>query len=67
MSFFKRKQREPIDCVEECDEIERRGCDECLLQPNCNEVYKNTDHTECWQCRYKDYEQNKCLLRDKEV
>lgn len=67
MGLFSRKKKELIDCIEECDEIERRGCDECLTQMKCEEVYKNTDHTECWQCRYKDYEQNKCTLRYKEV
>lgn len=66
MGLFHRKKREHIDCEEACEEVERRECDECLLQMKCKEVYKNTDHKECWKCRYKDYDQNKCVLQYKE-
>lgn len=66
MGLFNRKKKEHIDCHETCEEIGRRDCDECLNQRTCKEVYKNTDHTECWMCRYKDYEKNKCLLAYKE-
>lgn len=66
MGLFNRKKKELAECTGHCEEADRRECDECLLTKTCTEVYKNTDHAECWKCRYQKYEEKKCMLRYKE-
>jgi|GEM_PF-3021632 len=64
--FGKKQKKELADCDVKCDEFERRDCDECNNYRACKNRYPNTLVKECWTCRYKDRENNKCLLRYKE-
>jgi hypothetical protein len=64
--MFGRKKKELADCTQECEEFERQECDECNNYRGCKNRYPNTAVRECWDCRYKDREKQKCLLRYKE-
>lgn len=58
---------ERMDCDEQCDERERTDCDECKHYIKCKNRYSDVLVRECWVCRYRDVENNKCDIRYREV
>lgn len=62
MGLFLKKAKTYEECDRDCDEAEERSCDDCINSVNCKKDYAVANREECWQCRYKTKEGNKCFL-----